>query len=42
MKAHNDFTLFVDENSYSAVDESKILPLGGQDCEIVKKIPCAK
>ena len=42
MKAHPDFTLFVDANSYSAVDESKILPLGGQDCEIVKKIPCAK
>ena len=42
MKAHPVFTLFVDKNSYSAVDEDKILPLGGQDCKIIKKIPCAK
>lgn len=37
MKGHDDFTLLVDENSYSAVDESKIVCINGKGCEIVKK-----
>lgn len=37
MKGHDNFTLLVDENSYSTVDESKIVTVGGKSCEIEKR-----
>ena len=37
MKAHPDFTLFVDEDSFSGVDESLIRPAEGCDCTIERK-----
>lgn len=37
MKGHDNFTLLVDENSYSTVDESKIVTVDGKSCEIEKR-----
>lgn len=37
MKGHDDFTLFVDEDSFAGVDESKIVTVGGKECTICKK-----
>ena len=37
MKGHDDFTLFVDEDSYSDVDESKIVTVGGKECTVCRK-----
>ena len=37
MKAHPDFTLFVDEDSCSGVDEEKIRPAEGCDYSIERK-----
>ena len=34
MKGHESFTLFVDEDSYSKVDESKIVRVNGKSCSI--------
>ena len=34
MKAHPDFTLFVDEDSFASVDEARIRPAEGCDCLI--------
>ncbi|MBE6541803.1 MAG: glucosamine-6-phosphate deaminase [Ruminococcaceae bacterium] len=36
MKGHADFTLFVDEDSFSKVDESKILPAPGCDYTLTR------
>lgn len=37
MKAHNDFTLFVDEDSFGKVEEDKIRPAEGHDYTIERK-----
>jgi len=37
MKGHDDFNLFVDEDSYAKVDESKIVKVGGKDYTIERK-----
>lgn len=37
MKGHDDFALFVDEESFSKVDESKIRPADGKDYSICRK-----
>ena len=37
MKGHDDFNLFVDEDSYAKVDESKIVKVNGKDYTIERK-----
>ena len=37
MKAHDDFTLFVDEDSFGKVEEEKIRPAEGHSCTIERK-----
>ena len=37
MKGHNDFNLFVDEDSYAKVDETKIVKVNGKDYTIERK-----
>jgi glucosamine-6-phosphate deaminase len=37
LKAHGDFTLFVDEDSFRSVDEKKIRPAEGHDCTVERK-----
>jgi len=37
MKGHDDFTLFVDENSYATADESKFVSVGGKTITVEKK-----
>ena len=37
MKGHDDFNLFVNEDSYAKVDESKIVKVGGKDYTIERK-----
>ena len=37
MKAHDDFTLFVDEDSFGKVEEDKIRPAEGHSCTIERK-----
>jgi len=37
MKGHDDFNLFVDEDSYAKVDEAKIVKVNGKDYTIERK-----
>lgn len=37
MKGHDDFTLFVDEDSWSDTDETKIVTVNGKDCSVCRK-----
>jgi glucosamine-6-phosphate deaminase len=36
MKGHDDFHIFVDKDSYSKVDEEKIVTVNGKSCTIIK------